>query len=378
MASLTESLITAKTKGIRGRSDFGYIKSLNLWGQDLTDVSILTEIPHVSVVSLSSNSISSLATFASLTELTELYLRRNNVSDPTQLRYLSGLEKLRILWLAENPIADIPEYRRFVVRYVPHLDSLDGVSVTQQERIAALDDITKSQQGTPPRSSTGSRPPGVRSRPLSAAGRVRSGSNGAHDSKIDLHLPSAPDPVPHRPALSIVDPHTARTEPHTDSVPRNRSDIFSIEQTQNPSTTRSRFPPQQAHQVSQRTSHIFDSEGVSEKSERKRPVWLRPDEQAEVKHSIRKAATEWEAESPDAVSPSGASVITDVSGRKHTVDESSRIQTEDKQPAAAVAGKPVTNNDNVLFAVLSLVKSLDGMALDVVHHEVERLMRERR
>ena len=56
------------------------MKSLNLWGQDLSDVSLLTQMCAVEVLSLSVNNISSLKDFSSCHKLQELYLRKNEVS----------------------------------------------------------------------------------------------------------------------------------------------------------------------------------------------------------------------------------------------------------------------------------------------------------
>ena len=38
----------------------------------------------------------------------ELFLRKNNVSDIQELRWLSGLQQLHVLWLAENPVTATP------------------------------------------------------------------------------------------------------------------------------------------------------------------------------------------------------------------------------------------------------------------------------
>ena len=35
-------------------------------------------------------------------QLSELYLRRNRIASLTELSYLKGLPRLRVLWLAEN------------------------------------------------------------------------------------------------------------------------------------------------------------------------------------------------------------------------------------------------------------------------------------
>jgi len=55
------------------------IYKLNLWGNELEDLSILSEMPNVEIVSLSLNKISSLRDFSSCHKLSELYLRKNNI-----------------------------------------------------------------------------------------------------------------------------------------------------------------------------------------------------------------------------------------------------------------------------------------------------------
>jgi len=58
------------------------VRNLNLWGTDLTDVSILSRMLNVEVLSLSVNKISSLRDFAACPKLQELYLRKNEVRGP--------------------------------------------------------------------------------------------------------------------------------------------------------------------------------------------------------------------------------------------------------------------------------------------------------
>ena len=84
------------------------------------------------------NCISSLKDFQGLNKLRELYLRRNSIPAALeQLEYLAGLEKLRILNLAENPISSkhggLPHYRLAVLYFLPNLQKLDDVDVTYEE-----------------------------------------------------------------------------------------------------------------------------------------------------------------------------------------------------------------------------------------------------
>ena len=92
------------------------------------------------VLSLSVNNIHSLKEIGECTNLQELYIRRNNVDDLAEIGHLSALPKLRILWLAENPVAAQPGYRKIVIRTLRHLQKLDNQDITYEERQAACKD----------------------------------------------------------------------------------------------------------------------------------------------------------------------------------------------------------------------------------------------
>ena len=72
-------------------------------------------------------------------KLKELYLRKNKISDITELRYVQHLLTLKVLWLQgiiiiiiiDNPCSEIPNYRYIVIKYLPHLDKLDNMNVTE-------------------------------------------------------------------------------------------------------------------------------------------------------------------------------------------------------------------------------------------------------
>ena len=65
MVLLTEQIIKGKTR----LDKLEDVKNLNLWGQDLDDVSVLSKLPNVEVLSLSVNRISSLAHFRNCSRL---------------------------------------------------------------------------------------------------------------------------------------------------------------------------------------------------------------------------------------------------------------------------------------------------------------------
>jgi len=129
MVKLTETMIFQRTR----KNDLKYVIELNCWGSDLTDVSILRQMPHLQVLSLSVNRISSLADFECCSSLRDLYLRKNCIDSLSELSHLQDLPCLRVLWLEENPCARLPNYRQRVLRYLPQLDKLDNIPVTNEE-----------------------------------------------------------------------------------------------------------------------------------------------------------------------------------------------------------------------------------------------------
>jgi internalin A len=102
------------------------IQKLNLWGQNLRDVTVLSNLPNLEVLVLTVNSINSLQAFQNLPNLKELYLRKNQIpADLDELRYLSKLRNLKVLNLAENPMSEpkggLPCYRQLVLKFIPWL-----------------------------------------------------------------------------------------------------------------------------------------------------------------------------------------------------------------------------------------------------------------
>jgi Leucine-rich repeat (LRR) protein len=111
----------------RSKSDrLDMVKSLNLWGNDIEDVSILRELPNVEILSLSVNQITTLEDFSHCGKLSELYLRKNLISDLAEVQYLRGLRNLRVLWLQDNPCSDERNYRAYVISILPQLTKLDN------------------------------------------------------------------------------------------------------------------------------------------------------------------------------------------------------------------------------------------------------------
>ena len=129
--ALTRDLLLSKCKTDKLSS----IKNVNLWGNDIEDLSMLaTELPNVEIVSLSLNKISTLRDFQYCTKLQELYLRKNNIIDLRDVVYLQKLPSLKVLWLSNNPCAEHDLYRIYVIKMLPGLIKLDNAEITQEER----------------------------------------------------------------------------------------------------------------------------------------------------------------------------------------------------------------------------------------------------
>ncbi|XP_070175510.1 cilia- and flagella-associated protein 410-like [Littorina saxatilis] len=96
-----------------------------LRASQIQDASIVRRMPNLEVCSLSVNNLSSLEDFSHCTNLQELYIRKNRVGSLTDVVYLKELEKLRVLWLADNPCSQGDNYRMTVLRTLPNLQKLE-------------------------------------------------------------------------------------------------------------------------------------------------------------------------------------------------------------------------------------------------------------
>jgi hypothetical protein len=147
---LTEAIISQRT-----RLSLPDVRKLNLWGHNLTDVSLIAKMPNLEVVSLSCNQISSLKPFASCHSLTDLSLRDNQISDFAEIRHLAALPHLRVLWLSDNPISSDPHYRERVLHLLPKLTKLDDREVPKPRSNLASRSLPLPKIGRPARDDQG-------------------------------------------------------------------------------------------------------------------------------------------------------------------------------------------------------------------------------
>ncbi len=131
---LTEEMIIRKAKG---NFSLPYIKNLKFFNSFLKDISIVSKCISIESATFSTNNISSLKCFKDLQNLRELSLASNNISDINELIYLGSCPNLSKLWLRNNPISNLWDYRIQVIRYIPSLKYLDDEEITENERIMA-------------------------------------------------------------------------------------------------------------------------------------------------------------------------------------------------------------------------------------------------
>ena len=101
------------------------IKTLNLWGLKLSDISILCELPLLETISLSNNQIKDISVFKQMKNIKELYLADNQITDINQIENLKNCKKLEKLVLKGNPIYNNPNYIKKILEILPNLIIID-------------------------------------------------------------------------------------------------------------------------------------------------------------------------------------------------------------------------------------------------------------
>ncbi|GAB9473043.1 hypothetical protein Gpo141_00010206 [Globisporangium polare] len=101
--------------------------------------SLSGETSKLEHLELQENKISSLDGIESLSALSSLALQQNNIDSLEALEKLSLLPNLSDLELSGNPVAEIENYRLLLILQLPSLKKLDGVVITEDERLATAD-----------------------------------------------------------------------------------------------------------------------------------------------------------------------------------------------------------------------------------------------
>ena len=107
----------------------GKLKHLDLWGKDLENIDIISQLKSLEIVCLSGNKITSLKPFECLENLKDLYIRNNNIDNLDEIDYLKNCKKLKKLWMEDNPVCqNSDEYKKIILEKLPDLEELDNRS----------------------------------------------------------------------------------------------------------------------------------------------------------------------------------------------------------------------------------------------------------
>ncbi|KJE92202.1 leucine Rich Repeat family protein [Capsaspora owczarzaki ATCC 30864] len=204
--SLSEAVVLAKT----GAKTLLDVRHLHCWGEEFGDISIVARMANVEVLSLSANKISHLQPMRACLKLKELYLRHNQIASVAELQWLRKLPELRSLWLSDNPVTALPNYRLQVIALLPQLQILDNLVVGAAER-SAIPPSSRPVQKSPP-TQTGL--------PTNPACR-NCQHHDPHESHLKQHVeqqppprssasPAAPATPPVSPKVSVVGPSVER------------------------------------------------------------------------------------------------------------------------------------------------------------------------
>ncbi|XP_076437097.1 uncharacterized protein LOC143276472 [Babylonia areolata] len=326
---LTEALVLARTRA----TDLESVRKLNCWASQIGDASIVRRMPNLEVCSLSVNNLTSLVDFAHCPNLQELYIRKNRVDQLSDVLHLRRLERLRFLWLSDNPCSQGDNYRMTVLRTLPNLHKLDNIEVTEEEINRALeegDDLTQ-----------------------------QFGETGTPDSDLD------PVPVPH----TDLDLHT---DPNTNAVPSiTKTSPDTSSKTATTTTTTTTTTPN-----CYGTSIDTSSDNADEK------------EEEEEDSGVEVSAAPFHPR-PSQHGPCVGVMATDVhrnrvqqeEGVKLSWEETNQIRTQlglkplpmsKVTPHKSVStGATKARNANILQSVLLLVRELDRDSLETIHSAVQ-------
>jgi len=362
--------------------DLRNVKQLNCWGSELTDVSLVRQMPFVQVLSLSVNCITTLADFGACKNLQELYLRDNQIANLNQILYLVDLPNLKKLWLAGNPCADRPNYRMTVIKNLPYLEALDNISVTRDEVIQAeslgsdlsLDDSQPSAVGGHVKpshhpSSTSTHPP-TQPQHHQKEVVVEKGNNEEEDDDDDEEeyeteesvLPQTQQQIVRGTSVQSSSPVTPQSQP------QSHAHVTPVQ-----TSTNNSLPSSASGGRSQRAS--YPSEAVLPQT-RPPPAHLVTPVQSSASTVVQPTNMVRSSSTAEYVGYSESTVSSHYqhaqygngkvfAGESGTPCRSSLCL---QQKLHAKGGK--NRNANILSAVLCLIKELDAASLEVVDTEI--------
>lgn len=128
--TLTDGMVMRATKV----SNIEEVEKVYFYHENLSDIAIVEYMMNLEIAYFTGNKIRTLKPFAKCSKLRELYIRYNQISTFEELNYLKELKNLRVLWMMNNPVAEQPNYREFIIKCLPQLTKLDDIEISDAER----------------------------------------------------------------------------------------------------------------------------------------------------------------------------------------------------------------------------------------------------
>ncbi|DBB11623.1 hypothetical protein WJX82_004054 [Trebouxia sp. C0006] len=112
---------------------------LDLSFNSITKLEGLSKLKKLTDLSLFSNKLERIENIETLEDLVVLSLGRNSISAFDNVMYLRQFKKLRLVNLAGNPIAVLPDYRSYVLSHIKDLTYLDYRRVNAPDVASAIE-----------------------------------------------------------------------------------------------------------------------------------------------------------------------------------------------------------------------------------------------
>ncbi|ETV69971.1 hypothetical protein H257_14344 [Aphanomyces astaci] len=138
-----KSIVALKLNGnqltsIDGLANLTALKSVELARNHIDAISLATDMPNVDHVVLSENKLTTLAGLEAFPNLASLSIDLNQLATFDVLGPLSQFQFLTDIDLTGNSVTELDSYRLDLLLLLPRIKKLDGIPVTDDERVKAI------------------------------------------------------------------------------------------------------------------------------------------------------------------------------------------------------------------------------------------------
>ncbi|EQC30049.1 hypothetical protein SDRG_12326 [Saprolegnia diclina VS20] len=139
----SKSLESLKVNGnaitsLTGLGDFPALQALEISQNAIAELATPPELVSLESLIISENQLANLNGLGAFPNLTSFKAELNNMTTLTDLAALGALTKLQDIDLTGNAVTEVEHYRLDLVLLLPKLSKLDGIAITDDERIAAI------------------------------------------------------------------------------------------------------------------------------------------------------------------------------------------------------------------------------------------------